>query len=452
MADDVQTYLNRAHEAYQNRSFTDAESLYQRALDLQPGNARALHSLGVLRDRLQDSHKAEDYYRAALAADPCLDITRRALASLLFDTGKHTESQKLYAQLIARDPHDADAHFAYSRLATYVPSDSTLAALKAAAADMRRHRAPDQVKLFFAIGKAHQDLGEFDSAFNAFKCGNDLHYARHPYNEAANYAMLDDLTRCLNPDFMSTTAPLDSDDCLPIFVLGMPRSGSTLVEQILASHSDVATAGETKYLKQSIQRHLIADRGTFSNAVPGWSRQALENAANEYRACLRRHAGGATYVIDKMPGNFAFVGIIKLLFPTSHIVHTVRHPMATIWSNYSTHFGDALYYTYRLDVLTRYFKKYRAMMNHWKESPAGELMLDVAYERLVGETEPAIRELLDFLDLAWEPACLEFYKAQRSVRTASVAQVRKPLYASSLDIWRNYSAQLGTCKQLLDQP
>jgi len=415
----------------------------------EPDNAKAWHNLGVLNDRRGRLGEAERCYRRAAKCDPELLVSRRNLASLLLDRGNHDESRELYRSLIAADPRDADAHYAYGKLSRYEQDDPVLIALQELSERIPQLDPDGQIKACFTVAKANQDLGRYDDAFEAFRIGNDLHYRRYPYNEPANFAMLDDVKRCMDERFFAAREPLDIADNMPIFVLGMPRSGSTLVEQILASHSDVTGAGELKYLKSCVQKHLIRDRATFSNAVASWSSAALRDAASCYLDKLRPCAGGATRVVDKMPGNFAFIGLIRVLFPNARIIHTTRHPMATIWSNYSTLFGDALHYTYRLDVLTRYYLKYRELMAHWDSVLPAGAVFHVEYERLVQEPESTIRNLISFLELDWQPACLDFHATRREIKTASTVQVRQPLYTSAIEQWRNYRERLSACEDAL---
>ena len=410
--------------------------------NFDPGKAVELHNQGVQHDQAKEFAQAADCYRRSIAANPDQLITRRSLASLLLDLGEHDESRELYASLIAANPDDVDAHYAYSKLTKYQRDDATITALHGLSEKISQLPFELQVKLCFTLGKANQDIGEYAGAFEAFEVGNELHYERFPYDEASHFAMLDDVQKCVDAALMARQQPPAEGDCTPIFVLGMPRTGSTLVEQMLASHSEVSAGGELKYLKESIQEHLIGDRQTFSAALPHWTNDDLRATAKDYIDKLQQHANGRRYVVDKMPGNFAFIGLIASMFPNAKVVHTVRHPMATLWSNYSTLFGDALHYTYRLDVLERYFARYREMMGYWRSVLPDGRIFDLEYEHVVRSPKEKLEELLRYLELSFEPACLDFHKTQREVRTASVAQVRQPLYATAIDLWRNYEAQL----------
>jgi hypothetical protein len=229
----------------------------------------------------------------------------------------------------------------------------------------------------------------------------------------------------------------------------MTRSGSTLVERMLSAHPDVAAGGEVNYLKSAIQRVLIGDSETVGKAEPAWTADRMQACASAYLDQLSAHAGSAARVVDKMPGNFAFAGLIAALLPDARIVHTARHPLATVWSNYTTHFAGGLYHTYDLDVLSRYYRQYRATMDHWRSTLPPGRMFEVQYESLVSDPEPALRDLLDFLGLPWDPACLEFHTAPGEVRTASLAQVRRPLYTTAVDRWRHYAEELEPVRAAL---
>jgi tetratricopeptide (TPR) repeat protein len=446
----IPVYLNLAHIAYQKRSIDDALALLDTILTLEPENSPALHNLGVISDQAGDLGAAEDYYRRAVAGDPDNLAPLRNLASLLMDRGEIDDARTCYASVIAKQPLDADAHFAYSRLARYGEDDATLPALYALAEKGSALSGEAQVKAAFTVGKANQDLGRYDDAFEAFRAGNALHFRQHPYPEARNHAMLADVRARINSALLAKFAGAGPADSMPIFVLGMPRSGSTLVEQMLAAHAEVATAGEVNYLKQAVQGHLIGDRQTFANAIPGWTAGTLSACAGDYLDRLRAHAAGRSRVVDKMPGNFAFIGLIAAMLPGAKIVHTVREPMATIWSNYSTHFRDALHYTYDLDVLTRYYGEYRKTMSHWQTVLPEGRVFELRYEELVTTPEETLRRLLGYLDLEWTPVCLDFHEARRQVRTASIAQVRQPLYTAAVDLWKNYRDRLAPYEAAVD--
>ena len=448
-APDAISYINLGHIAYQKRSFDEAIGFLEAALAIDPDSSPALYNLGVISDQSGNLDAAESYYRRAIAADPQNIAPCKNLASLLLDAGRLDAARTAYTTLIERAPFDVDAHFAYSRLTSYSDEDPTLPALQALTGRGRGLGADDQVKLSFTVGKANQDLGRYRDAFAAFRTGNALHYRMHPYAEAENYALLADVRAVISADFIARHGRHGLRSRLPIFVLGMTRSGSTLVERMLSQHPDVTAGGEVTYLKSAIQRVLIGDCETIGKAEPAWTPERMQACAGAYLDRLSAHAGPAARVVDKMPGNFAFAGLIAALLPDARIVHTVRHPLATVWSNYTTHFAGGLYHTYDLDVLSRYYRQYRATMDHWRSTLPPGRIFEVQYESLVSDPEPALRELLDFLGLPWDLACLEFHRAPGEVRTASLAQVRRPLYTTAVDRWRHYAEELESVRAAL---
>ncbi|MEM7218399.1 MAG: sulfotransferase [Pseudomonadota bacterium] len=389
---------------------------------------------------------------------------RHRLASQLFNGEQPALAAPHYARLIEQNPLDADAHFAYGRLTRYSEDDTTLKSLSLAAEHAQRLPPAQQIKLAYALGKANQDLGRFDDAFDSFAAGAALQARAQPYDWRSNFAMMRDAAATLTATRLSAlprpTTPVSG--VAPIFVLGMPRSGSTLIEQILVSHSAVSSAGETKALQRSVAQHLIGARDTIGAAAAHWRAADLDTAANDYRAALQAHAGpDDRFVVDKLPGNFVLLGLIRKLLPDAIIVHSLREPYACLWSCFSTLFGSEMRFSYDLDTLGAYFREYQALLRHWRETlPSHEIaaledkgatptqpgecegFLELRYETLVGGGETMIRALLDAVGLPFNQDCLEFHATARPIKTASVAQVRQPLYRSSIDLWQHYAARL----------
>jgi hypothetical protein len=229
---------------------------------------------------------------------------------------------------------------------------------------------------------------------------------------------------------------------LPIFVLGMPRSGTTLVEQIIASHPDVHGAGELLDL-QSITRRVVSGTGGFPGNILALDSVAMNKWADDYVAGLRKHSPDARYITDKMPNNFWFVGLIHLMLPNARIIHVKRNPVDTCLSCFTKLFSGTLNQTYDLSELGRYYVDYSRLMDHWRKVLPAGAFLDVQYEDVIADQETEARRMIDFCGLDWNDACIDFYKNKRSVGTASVTQVRRPIYKSSVERWRHYEKFLG---------
>ncbi len=416
----------------------DALARLEALVAAHPAHAPGLHNLGVLLERRGQARRALACYEAAIATGRAVPATQASLAALLVELGDHDRARQLYAARLTNNPDDVEAHFAYSRLTRYQPGMEQLASLEALAA--KRDLLPWQAaaKVGFALGKARQDVGEHQAALQAFVSANDLHYRHRPYAEGANHALLEDVMQTINASLLARLTVDEKSALRPVFILGMPRSGSTLLEQMLLAHGDFASGGELKHLKAVIQSHLVRDRGTIGRAAGVWTGQDFRAAASDYIGRLAGHGYGKSLVIDKMPGNFAFIGLIAALFPNAIILHTIRHPLAVMWSAYSTHFADGLHYTYEIGTLARFHSRYRQVMGHWEQVLPRGRIIPVVYEKLVAEPELVLRGLMERLGLPWRPTMLEFHRGSHPVRTASVAQVRQPLHGAAVDLWRHY--------------
>ena len=266
--------------------------------------------------------------------------------------------------------------------------------------------------------------------------GNRLKRAAAPYDEAAMMAYFDRIQSIFTKDLIREKQGTNAAR-KPIFILGMMRSGSTLVEQILASHPEVHGGGELVALGE------IARDISYPDGVPGFDGAGLANLAHIYLEKTRSLAAGASHVTDKMPGNFFFAGLIHLMFPGAPIIHTLRDPVDTCLSCFSKLFTEEQFHTYDLGELGRYYRRYRDLMAHWRNVLPPARILDVTYEDVVADLEGQVRRILDYCGLSWDARCLEFHQNRRPVRTASVAQIRQPLYSGAVGRARAYGELLA---------
>ncbi|HHJ16545.1 MAG TPA: sulfotransferase, partial [Gammaproteobacteria bacterium] len=296
--------------------------------------------------------------------------------------------------------------------------------------------------LHFCLGNLYDRSGDYDKAFEHYRTGNDLR--KVDWDPRANSAQVDAIIRAFSREYLVTAPEAGTRSEKPVFVLGMPRSGTSLVEQILASHPAVHGAGELTDLPQLVQQlpALLPTPAPYPGCAPLLNQKALDTLAGRYLERLDALAPDALRVVDKMPGNFSFLGLIELLFPDARVIHCVRDPVDTCLSCYFQDFSGSQFYSYDLGHLGAFYRDYARLMAHWKQVLRIP-MLEVAYEELVADQEAVSRRMIEFCGLDWDERCLQFHENRRFVATSSYDQVRRPIYSSSVDRGRHYRPHLA---------
>ena len=407
-----------------------------RALELQPSAATTHVRRGVSLWRLGRAGEALAAYRAALALQPDLVEAHVSLGVSLQELGQAAEAADAVSRALAIDPASARAWFIRSDLKTFAPGDPDITVMEAllAGADARQLALEDRLDLEFALGKAWMDAGDADRAFARLDDANRRKRASLDYDVAADVARFEASAGAYTPELMRRLASAGDPSDLPVFIVGMPRSGTTLVEQILASHPEVHGAGELNLLNELV------------GAVPAaadLTRERLGRWGTAYAGGVGALGPGKRRVVDKMPSNFQFAGLIGLMLPNARIVHCRRDPVDTCLSCYSKKFAGRQDFAYDLDDLGRYYRAYDALMAHCRGLLPADRFLEIGYEDVVADLSSQAERLVGFLGLPWDDACLDFHRTARTVRTASVNQVRQPIYRSSVARWKPYAAHLG---------
>jgi hypothetical protein len=295
----------------------------------------------------------------------------------------------------------------------------------------------DRIELHFALGKAFDDIGDVERAFEHLRRGNSLKRSHILYDEGASFAEIERIRDVFSAKLLRQCAGSGDPSQRPVFVVGMLRSGTTLIDQILASHPHVFGVGESSAMHR--QATMLA--GPYPDALPDLDPSVWARLGAGYLQEVGARAPDVLRIVDKMPSNFLLVGLIHLALPNARIVHAVRDPLDTCLSCFSTLFRAGQPHTHDLAELGRYWRHYRTLMDHWHAVLPSGVMIDVGYEDLVTDLEGQIRRLLAHCGLEWHQRCLEFYHTDRVVRTASFAQVRQPLYGRSVGRWRAYGEQ-----------
>ena len=422
-----------------------AEAVLRRAVALHPDFAIALHNLGTALIKLDRSDEAVVVIRRAVALHPDLAGAHHNLGVALMELGRLTEAREAAERAVALAPLQLSYLRQLGEIRRYVAGDHHFTALEALANNEAALSVDDQITLHFALAKAHADIGRPEEEFQRLLAGNALKRSQIDYNEIAVLGEIDRARQVFTSEFVRASEGGGEPSPKPIFVVGMPRSGTTLVEQILASHPQVRGAGELTLFERA-----IGDVGSAMHKTPAYPEMALQMSGAHFRELGARYLAGiqqlapaASHVTDKMPTNFLFAGLIHLALPHATIIHTVRDPVDTCISCFSRLFTEVNFQTYDLAELGRYYRHYKALMAHWhRVLPAGRI-LDVSYEETVADLEGAARRILAHCGLPWDPRCLDFHLTERVVRTASATQVRQPIYTSSVGRWRAYEPLLG---------
>jgi len=422
--------------------FEQALASYEQALARGVSRPEEVHvNRGVIfSDCLRREREALKELRAALALNPRYVPALFNLANLMTDLGEREAAAAAYEQLLAVDPQCAEGLARYADLKRVAnPADPLIGRLREAIARPGA-TAADKASLGFALGRALDGCAAYDQAFAAFAAAN--RYSRESagpnavlYDRRRQEALVDQLIATFTPErgpYIAAGPP-----ARPIFVCGMFRSGSTLTEQVLAGHSKVSAGGELGFISALAQKALAPFPARMADVAPA---ELAEHSAR-YLSDLATLFPDAPHVTDKRPDNFVYLGLIKRLFPGAKIINTTRDPVDNCLSVYFLHIDHSMGYALDLLDIAHYYRQYRRLMRHWK-SLFGPDILDFDYDALVREPRPQVERLLRFCGLDWEESCLAFERVAGAVKTASVWQVREPLYQRSSGRWRNYARHL----------
>ncbi len=425
--------------------FEDALSAYQSAIDRGVSEPEEVHlnRAVILADQLRRTGDAERELHRAIEINPRYAPAFLNLANLAEDAGRRDEARVLYERLLSFEPEywPAVARYASLRAAEPEVSEALCEGLERALA--RFDVSPfDKASLAFALGEVLDRAGRFDAAFAAYDMANGFSRAASTvrYDRGVQAGFVDRVIGA----FPQASPKVDHGSWSPVFVCGMFRSGSTLTEQILAGHPRVTALGEFEFVPSLVQGGLAP----FPESMATMSEASLSEFASSYEAKVRALYRNVDIATDKRPDNFLYLGLLKRMFPDAKIVHTTRNPLDNILSIYFLNLDAGMSYAAVLTDIVHHYREYRRLMAHWR-TLFGEDILDFDYDAFVAEPEPNARRLTDFLGLDWREECLAFHKRTNLVKTASVWQVREPLYVRSSGRWKNYERQLAPVREMI---
>jgi tetratricopeptide (TPR) repeat protein len=437
------------------QKFERAHSQCQQLLDRHPENLAYKALLANAAAGIGDHHNAIELYGEVLERSPRQHQLQVMLGHAHKTIGETDEAIAAYRAAYALKPDYGDAYWSLANLKNYRFTEDELSS-------MRRHEAEqavdpeDRIHLCFALGKALEDRESWEASFRYYERGNELKHEqvrhRSTHLNIRTRAQIEVCTRSLFEDRRGAGCP-DPD---PIFIVGMPRAGSTLLEQILASHSRVTGTYELPHIIALAHRLRGSDRLVEAKGQdPRYPRILAElegdyfrRFGEQYLEDTRLYRHGSDFFIDKNPNNFFHVGLIKLILPNAKIIDARRHPLSCCFSGFKQLFGQGQEFSYGLRHIGNYYREYVELMDHWDEVLPGDV-LRVQYEDVVDDLEQQVRRLLEFCELDFEPACLAFHRTERSVRTPSSEQVRQPIYRSGLEAWQPFDAWLDPLKEAL---
>jgi tetratricopeptide (TPR) repeat protein len=427
------------------RRLNEAAAAYRSALELRPADPQAQLGLaGILRMRGR-SAEAEEMCRAALEREPNNVEGLSLLAEMHSDRGQFEEARELFERALAINWALPLVYCSLSANRRMTPADSRwLERVEALLA--KPLPLGHEIDLRYALGKYFDDLGRYDEAFATYQRANELARRRKPtYTRSRLEQRVDRLIGTFNESFLSEQRAVGSDSELPVLIIGMPRSGTSLAEQILASHPDVFGGGEIRFWEGAFGV-FEAERAAGVSVA-----EILPQFARDYLERVRALSGPVLRVIDKMPANFLYAGLIHATLPRARMIHMKRHPLDTCLSIYSQNFFRMGSYANDLEDLGHYYTQYVRIMDHWRSVLPSSALLEVPYEELLADQEGWTRRMLDFIGVPWDPKCLNFHETERIVITASRWQVRQRLNSSSAGRWRNYARHLAPLEYLVER-
>src|SRR5271165_1324283 len=423
----------------------------EKLLETDPNNRIYRTTLATIFTGCGDYGRALPMYRDILTETPADPELHLSIAHSLKTLGRTPEAIDSYRAAAAARPHYGEAYWSLANLKTYRFTDAEIARMRAAEASANIQPA-DRYHLCFALGKALEDRGEYAESFALYERGNALKKAEVRYRPEPLERNARLQASLCTREFFAARQGVGCSDRSPIFVLGLPRSGSTLIEQILSSHSQVEGTMELADIPRLVQdlhgREPADSTPRYPAILAELTAQDFGRLGEKYLSDTRVYRTGKPFFVDKMPNNFRNLGLIHLMLPNAKIIDARRDPLACCFSNYKQLYASGQQFSYSIEDITRYYRMYVDLMAHWEEALPGRI-LRIQHESLVDDLEANVRRLLEFCELKFEPGCLEFYKTERTVHSASSEQVRRPIYRDGIDQWRHYEPWLGSMKEAL---
>lgn len=431
-----------------NEQFELAIQQYHIALSYDQTYGLAWNNLGASLESLGEKSTAKIAYTTAIALNPKHAEAQNNLGVIYSEEGQLDKAGSHFSAAIAAQPDFIDAHYNFSLIKTYTVNDPHLAVLESMIKKIDHYPIANRIHYHFALGKALDDTKQYARAFKAYAEGNRLHYLNQPWDKTKLQKFVEQLPSVFTQSFLKQ-AQASKETCCPIFIVGMPRAGTTLIEQILSSHENIYGAGELSILNEVIQEACQASNLPFATWVAQLSDQEFARLGEKYLDRTWKLAPDKNFIIDKMPGNCFYLGMIYRMLPTAKIIHAIRDPMDSCFSCFTHFFKESMPFAYDLQALGNYYLLYAHAMQHWHAILPKTAIFNLPYEEIVAQHETLSKQLVEYIGLPWDPNCLRFYKNTRAVKTASLTQVRKPIYQTSVKRWQHFANELDPLWKIL---
>jgi len=447
----IQPYLKLGEILEIQRRYDNATKIYQKASELDRNHlgiinklASALHQSGKTEEGIAILNKALNKYPQ--------DITLlNSLGILLHNAGNIDQAEEVYRRALFSDHDNMGIYLNFARIRKFSHKDEDIINRMKDLLNIRSMKDSKRKNICYALGKIYDDCQEYDKAFYYYSAANEIQHRQTPYNRDSHEKRVNDTISVFTSGFITKYSYLGSHIELPLFIIGMPRSGTTLVEQIITSHSQVAGGGELEYFNSLSTNltYLLGKDEPYPFCCLFLSKGKADEIIGHYLELLRRHSDTARFVSDKMPSNFIYLGLIHLFFPKAPVIHCIRNPLDVCLSIYFQSFGKGHDYATDLVDIGHYYSQYKRLMDHWR-NVLPEPFFENRYEELVTDQAKQSHKLIEFCGLDWEDSCLDYFRHKRDVKTASNWQVRQPIYDSSVGRWKNYAKYLEPLMQLYE--
>ncbi len=430
------------------KQMDEALSSLSAALEINPASPDARFQLGFLEELRTNHTVAVDHYRELLKSHPNAEAAHTHAGACLQMIGKFEEGADHLKRAIELNPANGRAHFLLAS-SDQAMKDSGYLAQLVEHTRRRDIQKSDRINMHFAAGRMNERFGDYDTAFDQYKTGNDLRNAGYDFDRHHLISMGARLKSVFTPEYISKLQGLGDPTTRPVFVVGIPRSGTTLVEQIIASHPDAYGAGELANFNQICGKPDTQSDTDTPDILENLTAEEVAAMVQRYLADYPEASSSAARVVDKTPGNAMWLGVFSAMFPNAAIIHCDRDPMDTLWSCYTQNFHTDVFYACDFENLATYHAVHNQTMEHWREVLPAKIH-EVSYEELVLDPATHIPRIIAAVGLPWDERCLDFHSYDRSVQTTSLWQVRKPMFGSSVGKWKRFEPKIEPLKTALD--